>query len=86
MSNRTWTLKIDENELRWLIQAHSIKHACDIHGFNVESSARIHDLTKRLNKKDEVEIEQASDSQAISEGSNEAKSNPIPQQWGNSNG
>lgn len=54
MSNeRTWTLKVNEGELRALIAHNMSKH---YETMTVESSSRIHDLTKRL-AKDTPEID-----------------------------
>lgn len=55
MSNgRAWKLTVNEEELRALIAHNMSKH---YEKMDVEYSARIHDLTKRLNK-DTPEIEQ----------------------------
>lgn len=58
---KTWKLTVNEEELRALIDYHAIQIGKSIGMSNpiysVETSARIHDLTKRLNKKDEVEHE-----------------------------
>lgn len=47
---RTFKLTINEDELRALINHHASGHNY-VNGFNVERSSRIHDLTKRLNKR-----------------------------------
>lgn len=57
---KTWTLKINEGEMRALIDYNLIQlQSCD---YKTETSARIHDLTKRLNK-DIPEIENAEQAQ-----------------------
>lgn len=56
---KTWTLKIDEDELRALITYHNNRMFVDQ---SIEHSSRIHDLTKRLNK-DTPEIENAEQAQ-----------------------
>lgn len=56
---KTWTLKIDEDELKALIMHHVNRMFSDQ---SVERSSRIHDLTKRLNK-DAPEIEQVENAQ-----------------------
>ena len=52
---KTWTLKVSEEELKAIINHHVDKHH-EGFGYDTERSARIHDLTKRLNK-DTPEIE-----------------------------
>lgn len=51
---KTFTLKVNEDELKALIAHHSSKQnqACydDGNKPDIETSARIHDLTKRLNR------------------------------------
>lgn len=55
---KTWTLKVNEEELRALIIHHANRMAHGIgltmvsEALNTEVSGRIHDLTKRLNKGD----------------------------------
>ena len=56
---KTWTLKINEEEMRALITHHNNSMFGDQ---SVERSARIHDLTKRLNK-DTPDIENAEQTQ-----------------------
>jgi len=64
MSERTWKITLNENELKALIEYHAIKHSVSSN-FDVERSARIHDLTKRLNRKDdEVNQEQPANAPA----------------------
>ena len=66
---KTWTLKVNEEELRALISYHAGNHELSDNP-SVETSARIHDLTKRLNKGD------------ASEGENgEAKPEVKPDPW-----
>lgn len=70
---KTWKLTVDEEEMHALIEHHSIKHSiAHGDGFKVERSSRIHDLTKRLNKKDEPEIEVEK---------TETKTETVPQAW-----
>ena len=54
MSNKTWKLTVNEEELKALIDHHK-QRSC-FNSYDVETSSRIHDLTKRLNK-DTPEIE-----------------------------
>lgn len=69
--SKTWKITVDEEEMYALIEHHSIKHSINHgDGFKVERSARIHDLTKRLNKKDEPEIEV-----------DQTKTETVPQAW-----
>lgn len=62
MSNaKTWKLTVNEDELKAIIHHHALKVLTAIDNQNwpdPETSARIHDLTKRLNKA-EPEIENA---------------------------
>lgn len=57
---KTYGLKCSEEEVRALIQHHSA-NLCDQAGSvsmpNPETSQRIHDLTKRLNKSDDTDTE-----------------------------
>lgn len=77
--SRTWKITVDEEELHALIEHHSIRHSiAHGDGFKVERSSRIHDLTKRLNKKDEPEIEKEEEQPKITE--EQAKAN-IPAGW-----
>jgi hypothetical protein len=48
---KTWTLKVSEDELKALIDFHKQNTEYD-----PNISFRIHDLTKRLNNKDKVEM------------------------------
>ena len=50
---KTWKLTVNEEELKALICFHSEEHSNNAnHAMpDVERSARIHDLTKRLNRK-----------------------------------
>lgn len=52
MSERTWTLKVSESEMNALIQHNLLKHCNELDEgkATTETSMRIHDLTKRLNK------------------------------------
>lgn len=45
---KTWKVALTEDELKALIDYHSSRHPAG--GYSLETSARIHDLTKRLNK------------------------------------
>lgn len=45
---RTFKLTVTEDELKVIIRHHTNHMAID--GYKVDTSARIHDLTKRLNK------------------------------------
>lgn len=47
---RTFKLTINEDELKSLINYHA-SHMNYVNGFEVDRSSRIHDLTKRLNKR-----------------------------------
>lgn len=46
---KTWTVKINEEELRALIIHHNYR-MLGAGNVDIETSARIHDLTKRLNR------------------------------------
>lgn len=70
--SKTWKITLDEDELRSLIQYHSENHAVDP---SVETSARIHDLTKRLHKKDEAETVEEKPTENV-------KEVVIPSAWG----
>jgi hypothetical protein len=50
MSERKFKITLDEDELKAVIGYHLNNH---YGSYDVERSARIHDLTKRLNKKDD---------------------------------
>ena len=54
MSEKTWKLQVNEDELKAIIEYHRIKLYGDP---TIETSARIHDLTKRLNRKDDIIVE-----------------------------
>lgn len=69
---RTWKLTINEDELMALIDHHSENHLVD-KTYSVERSSRIHDLTKRLSKKDEAEVEK--------EPEQNIKEIPVPSAW-----
>lgn len=71
---KTWTVKINEEELRALIQHHACKMTCGDTEHNTERSGRLHDLTKRLNKGDAEGEKQ----EAPIEGQTEKKADP----WG----
>ena len=45
---RTFKITVDEDELKALIDHHTAIH--NLHGYKVETSERIHKLTKSLNK------------------------------------
>lgn len=47
---KTWNLRVNEEELKALINYHACQMTSGITA--VETSSRIHDLTKRLNKTD----------------------------------
>lgn len=59
MSERKFKITLDEDELKAVIGYHLNNH---YGSYDVERSARIHDLTKRLNKK-ENEPEAADETQ-----------------------
>mgnify|MGYP003440998536 CR=1 FL=1 len=48
---RTFKLTVTEDELKAIIRHHTNHMAID--GYKVDTSARIHDLTKRLNKRND---------------------------------
>jgi hypothetical protein len=84
MAAKTWKLTVNEEELRVLIN-HS---ASTIYNEpNPEKSLRLHDLVKRLSKKDEAEIEEqpqtaieAPDPQGLGQAAAPVNA------WGNANG
>lgn len=51
MSERKFKITLDEDELKAVIEHNRIAHGAS-GNYDNERSARIHDLTKRLNKKD----------------------------------
>lgn len=53
---KTWKLTVNEEELKALITYHANRMSAPIADTSAERSARLHDLTKRLNK-DTPEIE-----------------------------
>lgn len=61
---KTWKLTVNEEELRALIDHHTSMHAKG--DYEVDRSARIHDLTKRLNK-ETPEIEKDEPQQVAAE-------------------
>jgi len=79
MSERTWKIALNEDELKALIEHHSIKHSVSS-SFDVQRSARIHDLTKRLNRKDEIETEKETDQDQPAITNEQTKSH-IPSGW-----
>ena len=61
MSGKTWKLTVNEDELRKLIRLHAGKlyhYDSDENNkdLTIETSARLHDLVKRLNRKDDAEV------------------------------
>lgn len=71
---KTWSLKINEEELKALIDHHAAMHGTG--DYEIERSARIHDLTKRLNKETpEIETDPRPD---------ETRQPPVtqPEGWG----
>lgn len=59
-NERKIKLTVTESELQALIQHHAAKFmSYDDKSFTTDISSRIHDLTKRLNKKDEVDTSDA---------------------------
>lgn len=82
MTEKTWRLEVIEEELKALISYHASMHNHNGMlglGYDVDRSERIHDLTKRLNKKNELKIEKEEEPQpAITE--EQAKVN-IPAGW-----
>ena len=77
MADRTWKLTIDDDELKTLIRWHSEMLLISGH-YNIERSARIHFLTRRLNKEDAPEIEKEKEQPPITD--EQAKSH-LPSGW-----
>lgn len=77
MSEKTWTLKVNEQELKALIEMHCnfMLNSPNIYDVNPERSARIHDLTKRLAKKDELEVSKEMNDEPQTTTQQETKSN-----------
>jgi hypothetical protein len=69
MSNRTWKITVDEDELKVLINFNASRLNSS---YQVDYSQRIHNLTKRLNK-DEPEIEKPAEN---------VKDVAVPAAWG----
>lgn len=76
--SKTWKITVDEEEMKALIRYHSNTLLYEDKTISIERSSRIHDLTKRLNKKDEPEIEKEEPQPEITE--EQAKAN-IPAGW-----
>lgn len=71
MSNKTWKVTVDEDELKALINFNTHRL---YQNYTVDTSQRIHNLTKRLNK-DEPEIE-------IEKPAENVKEVVVPAAWG----
>ena len=86
---KTWKLTVNEEELKALIWHHSHLHLHSAEPYDedkpdVERSARIHDLTKRLNRETpEIETEVKNESAAINNEAQQQTSGlpPATQEW-----